>query len=108
MEESQEGNRMGPRFPKLTKKALLSKRGPFLPMIYEDETLLVIHKASGVPSVPHDEDETETAVGAALAHTSALIGIGNRPLEPGLLHRLDTGTSGLLVFAKSQAEFTRL
>lgn len=89
--------------------ASASRKGAFLPVIYEDEDLLVLHKASGVPSVPHSPQETETAVGAALAHAPQLAGIqGARPLEPGLLHRLDTLTSGILAFAKSTSEYERL
>jgi 23S rRNA pseudouridine1911/1915/1917 synthase len=80
----------------------------FLPVIYEDENLLILHKLSGIPSVPHAPDETRTAVGAALAHFPALSQVGRRGLEPGILHRLDTGTSGILVFAKQEAEFGRL
>jgi 23S rRNA pseudouridine1911/1915/1917 synthase len=80
----------------------------FLPIIYEDEDLLVLNKASGVASVPHRDNEIHTAVGSALAHFPDLKGIGPKALEPGLIHRLDTGTSGLLVFAKTQIEFNRL
>ncbi|MCM2322866.1 MAG: RluA family pseudouridine synthase [Oligoflexia bacterium] len=85
-----------------------AQQGPFLPMVFEDDRLLVLDKRSGVASVPHSPDETETAVGAALAHHPALAGIGRGGLEPGLLHRLDTGTSGLLAFAKTEEEFARL
>jgi 23S rRNA pseudouridine1911/1915/1917 synthase len=77
-------------------------------IVYEDPELLVLNKASGTPSHPHDSNETDTAVGLALAHCPQLADIGRNALEPGLLHRLDTGTSGLLVFAKSQTEFERL
>jgi 23S rRNA pseudouridine1911/1915/1917 synthase len=65
----------------------------------------ILNKTSGTPSVPHSVQETETAVGAALAHLPALSGIGRQGYEPGILHRLDTGTSGVLVFAKNQATF---
>jgi 23S rRNA pseudouridine1911/1915/1917 synthase len=85
-----------------------STKGPFLPVIFEDERLLVLDKESGTPSVPHAADETETAVGSALALRPELRDVGFGGLEPGLLHRLDTGTSGLLAFAKTTAEFHRL
>jgi 23S rRNA pseudouridine1911/1915/1917 synthase len=85
-----------------------SHQGSFLPVLFEDETLLVLHKHSGVPTLPHDDSETETAVGSALARCPELAGVGGRPLEPGLLHRLDTGTSGCLAFAKTQARFDEL
>jgi 23S rRNA pseudouridine1911/1915/1917 synthase len=77
-------------------------------VLHEDSHLLILNKPSGLPSVPHSTDETETAVGVALAHCPALASIGRSPLEPGLLHRLDTETSGVLVFAKTQSEFDRL
>lgn len=85
-----------------------SLQGSFLKVVYEDEDLLVLDKGSGIPSLPHSAQETETAVGSALAHWPALEGVGNKSLEPGLVHRLDTGTSGLLVFAKTQTEWERL
>jgi 23S rRNA pseudouridine1911/1915/1917 synthase len=89
-------------------RAAASSQGCFLPVIHEDEDLLVLDKASGVPSLPHDALEERTAVGAALARFPELRASGGAPLEPGLLHRLDTGTSGLLAFAKTSAEYERL
>ncbi len=85
-----------------------SEKGPFLPIIYEDQNILILDKRSGTPSAPLSHLETETAVGSALAHFPGLAGVGDQPLEPGLVHRLDTGTSGALVFAKNQTEFRRL
>ncbi len=79
-----------------------------LRVLYEDSELLILNKRSGVPSAPHSPDETGTAVEAALHLCPSLIGVGEKNLEPGLVHRLDTGTSGVLVFAKTQAEFQRL
>jgi 23S rRNA pseudouridine1911/1915/1917 synthase len=81
----------------------------FVPVVYEDEDLLVLHKPSGLPSVSHSSEETRSASSAALARFPSLARIeGAKPLEPGLLHRLDTATSGLLAFAKSSSEFERL
>jgi 23S rRNA pseudouridine1911/1915/1917 synthase len=89
-------------------QAQASERGSFLPVLFEDEDLLILHKSSGIPSVPLEESETETAVGAALARCPEIHSVGFGGLEPGILHRLDTGTSGVLLFAKNQAEFDRL
>lgn len=89
-------------------QASASRHGSFLPVIYEDEDLLILHKASGIPSVPHSSEETETAVGSALSQFPDLVQIKNHPLEPGLLHRLDHETSGILAFAKNLSEFHRL
>jgi 23S rRNA pseudouridine1911/1915/1917 synthase len=98
-----------------------------LPVLFENEDLLILHKSSGMPSVPLQSHETRTAVSSALRHLQttsdasgkisdldtlqSFIQIGkssHHPLEAGLLHRLDTGTSGVLAFAKNQAEFDRI
>lgn len=80
----------------------------FLPAVYEDGEVLVLNKRSGIPSVPQDPEESETAVGAALARRPEIAEIGRGGFEPGILHRLDTGTSGLLAFAKTNESFERL
>ncbi|MBI2994405.1 MAG: RluA family pseudouridine synthase [Gammaproteobacteria bacterium] len=82
--------------------------GAFIPVVYEDEFLLALDKPAGTPSTPHSGRETDTAVNSALAHYPALVQVGNSPLEPGLVHRLDTDTRGLLLFAKRADEFERL
>lgn len=82
-----------------------SPQGSFLPVVYQDSDVLVLGKLSGVPSVPLASDELETAVGSALAQDPAIAGVGRGGLEPGILHRLDTGTSGLLVFARTHATY---
>lgn len=89
-----------------------STHGCFLSVLYEDATLLALNKRSGVPSVPHSSEETETALGAALALRPGLSSVGlasgARALEPSILHRLDTGTSGVILFAKEEADYARL
>jgi len=85
-----------------------SRSSALPPVVYEDEDLLVLNKPSGMPSIPLDSRESETAVGVALARHPELKNIGRGGLEPGILHRLDTGTSGLLVFARTPREFERL
>lgn len=88
--------------------AVPSEKGCFLNIIYEDDELLILDKKSGVPSIPHSSSETETAVNAALAHSPSLKNVGRQGLEPSIVHRLDTGTSGVLVFAKNNETFETL
>lgn len=82
--------------------------GSFIPIAYEDDFLLILDKPAGTPSTPHSGLETDTAVNSALAHCPALAEVGNSTLEPGLLHRLDTATRGLLAFAKRSDEYERV
>ncbi|MBE3562340.1 MAG: RluA family pseudouridine synthase [Hydrogenibacillus schlegelii] len=71
-----------------------------LRIVYEDAALAVVDKPPGMsvhPSPGHDDD---TLVNALLYHLKALSGIGGE-LRPGIIHRLDKDTSGLLVVAKT-------
>ena len=68
-------------------------------IVYEDHDLLVVNKEPGVvvhPSVGH---ESGTLVQAVLAHAPDIRGIGEEG-RPGVVHRLDKDTSGLILFAK--------
>jgi len=86
----------------------LAAAGFHLPILYEDENLLILNKTSGIASLPLNEQENQTAVNFALQYEPKLQGIGTKGLEPGLVHRLDTETSGVLVFAKTQDYFEKL
>lgn len=70
-----------------------------LDIAYEDEHLLVVNKAPGMVVHPAPGHATGTLVHALMAHCRNLSGIGG-VLRPGIVHRLDAGTSGLLVVAK--------
>jgi len=72
-----------------------------LDVVYEDEDLLVVNKRAGLVVHPGAGHATGTLVHALLAHCGdALSGIGG-VRRPGIVHRLDRGTSGLLVVAKT-------
>lgn len=68
-------------------------------VVYEDDALLVVNKAAGMVVHPSAGHPTGTLVNALLAHVGDLSGIGGK-LRPGIVHRLDKDTSGLLVVAK--------
>lgn len=70
-----------------------------LDIVYEDEHLLVVNKPAGMVVHPAPGNENGTMVNALLAHCEGLSGIGG-VLRPGIVHRLDSGTSGLLAVAK--------
>jgi 23S rRNA pseudouridine1911/1915/1917 synthase len=70
-----------------------------LRVLAEAAGLLAVDKPAGIPSHPLDYDETGTALGAVLALRPEVRDAGEGGLECGLVHRLDTGTSGVLVLA---------
>ena len=74
----------------------------------ERDDLLIVHKPSGQPTVPLDGDETDTLANAVVGRFPECAGVGYGPLEPGLVHRLDTGTSGLLMVARARETFDAL
>lgn len=74
-----------------------------LDIVYEDNYLLVVNKPAGVVVHPAPGHYSGTLVNALLAHCGdKLLNIG-RVHRPGIVHRLDKGTSGLLVVAKTKA-----
>jgi len=76
--------------------------------LYEDEHLLVVNKPAGVVTHPGAGTGDDTLVHAALAHTlGALAGAGG-DLRPGVVHRLDKGTSGVILLAKTDAAYHAL
>ena len=71
-----------------------------LDYVYEDSDILVINKAQGVVVHPAAGNREGTLVGGLLHHCEDLSGI-NGIMRPGIVHRLDKDTSGLLVVAKN-------
>jgi len=76
-----------------------------LRVIHEDADLVVIDKPAGVPTHPLEPDETGTIANALVARWPEMAGVGYSPREPGLVHRLDTDTSGLLLCARNEVAF---
>ncbi|MHB9036274.1 MAG: RluA family pseudouridine synthase [Armatimonadota bacterium] len=71
-----------------------------LDVVYEDDQIIVINKARGMTVHPAPGSKQGTLVNAILAHSDDLSGIGGVE-RPGIVHRLDKDTTGLLVVAKT-------
>ena len=84
--------------PPLTELEVIPQNIP-LNIIFEDSHLLVIDKKAGMVVHPAFGNYNDTLVNALLYHCQDLSGIGGK-LRPGIVHRLDKDTSGLLVVAK--------
>jgi 23S rRNA pseudouridine1911/1915/1917 synthase len=78
-----------------------------LTILYEDDDLIVINKASGMTVHPGAGHREHTLVSALLHHCSTLSGIGGKE-RPGIVHRLDKETSGCLVAAKNDVAHREL
>ncbi len=76
-----------------------------VPIIYEDDDLLVVDKPAGMVTHPAHGTTSGTLVNALLSHLGTMPG---DPLRPGLVHRLDRDTSGLLVVAKTDDALSAL
>lgn len=76
-----------------------------IPIVYEDDDLIVVDKPAGMVTHPARGATSGTLVNALLAHIGELPG---EALRPGLVHRLDRDTSGLLVVAKTNDTLSAL
>lgn len=75
-------------------------------IIYEDSQIIVVNKPAGMITHPTHKITTNTLVNALLAHTN-LCQIG-LPLRPGIVHRLDKETTGVMVVAKTDKAYWHL
>jgi 23S rRNA pseudouridine1911/1915/1917 synthase len=78
-----------------------------LDISYEDEYLIVLNKPAGLVVHPSGTHRSETLVNALLAHCDNLSGIGGE-IRPGIVHRLDKDTTGLMMVAKDDATHREL
>jgi len=78
-----------------------------LDIVYEDEDIIVVNKPAGMVVHPAYGHRTGTLVNAVLAHCPDLAGAEDG-LRPGIVHRLDKDTSGLIIVAKNDAPRRRL
>ncbi len=75
---------------------------------YASDGVLIVDKPAGQPTAPQRAGETGTLANALVGHYPELAGIGYSPREPGIVHRLDTDTSGLVVVGRTAQAFEDL
>ncbi|MEK7125015.1 MAG: RluA family pseudouridine synthase [Patescibacteria group bacterium] len=77
-----------------------------LPIVYEDDNLFVINKPAGIAvHKASPTDPQETVADILVRERPYLASVGESPLRPGLVHRLDKETSGIMLIAKNQSAF---
>lgn len=97
-----EGERVEVSIPEPVESELVAEDIP-LDIVYEDADIIVINKPSGMVVHPAPGNYTGTLVNALMFHCrDSLSGIGG-VMRPGIVHRIDKDTSGLLVVAKNDA-----
>jgi 23S rRNA pseudouridine1911/1915/1917 synthase len=79
-----------------------------LEVLHQDAAVIVVNKPGGVPCHPIHAEERETVMNAVVARFPDVATVGEKPLEGGLLHRLDNGTSGALLIARNRGTFDKL
>lgn len=102
----QAGDRVRLELPPPEPEALAPEPIP-LTVVFEDEHLLVVDKPAGMVVHPGAGRRSGTLAAALLAHAPEVAGVGG-PGRPGIVHRLDKGTSGLLVVAKHAHAYAEL
>jgi len=76
-----------------------------LEVLFESEEFVIVNKPSGLPTAPLVRTETRSLAAALLARYPEMRGVGFREREPGLVHRLDTETSGVVLAARQERAF---
>ena len=77
-------------------------------IVYEDESILMVNKPAGMPTHGFSARDGSTLANFLLTRWPQLANVGKSRWEPGLVHRLDRETSGLVVIAKTQPVFENL
>jgi 23S rRNA pseudouridine1911/1915/1917 synthase len=76
-----------------------------LDVLFESKNFVIVNKPAGLPTAPLVRTETRSLAAALLARYPEMQGVGFREREPGLVHRLDNETSGVVLAARSAAAF---
>jgi 23S rRNA pseudouridine1911/1915/1917 synthase len=95
------GDRITVEIPAAAVSATVAEDLP-LPILYQDADIVVVNKPAGMVVHPAAGHDSGTLVNALLHHVTDLSGVGGE-LRPGIVHRLDKGTSGVMVVAKNDA-----
>ncbi|MDP8211828.1 MAG: RluA family pseudouridine synthase [Candidatus Zapsychrus exili] len=79
-----------------------------LNIFYEDDYLIVVNKANGMIVHPANGNYSNTLVNALLHYSNQLSSVNDDDIRPGIIHRLDKETSGLILVAKDNITHTRI
>lgn len=77
-------------------------------IIYEDEDIIAVNKPAGISVHPDRYHKEDTLIQMMAGQFPEIEGVGEDPMRPGLVHRLDKDTSGILLVARNQKAFEYL
>lgn len=95
-------------FPMPAARRAVANPNLALDIRFQNEFCAVVCKPAGLATAPLDGHDDSALASALLAQFPTMLGVGSGPLEPGIIHRLDNGTSGLIVAAKTSLAFDAL
>jgi len=101
------GDRVEVEIPEPKETEIVAEEIP-LDIVYEDEHMLVVNKAQGMVVHPAAGNYSGTLVNALMAYCGDTLSGINGEIRPGILHRIDKDTSGLLLVAKNDTAHTGL
>lgn len=76
-----------------------------LKIVFEDDHIIIIDKPAGIIVHPTDRREQDTLANAIVAYYPQIKDVGEDPMRPGIVHRIDKEVSGLLLICKTQEAF---
>ena len=103
-----EGEELEVDVPEAVERVTEAEAGIDVAVLYADADVIVVDKPPGLVVHPGSGNQTGTLVNGLLARYPDLAGVGTDPERPGIVHRLDKGTSGLLVVARTPAAYDSL
>jgi 23S rRNA pseudouridine1911/1915/1917 synthase len=81
--------------------AIVAEENPDVAILYEDAAIIIVNKPGAMPCHPLKPGETGTVMNPVVTRYPETASVGAKPLEGGLVHRLDNGTSGALIVART-------
>jgi 23S rRNA pseudouridine1911/1915/1917 synthase len=88
--------------------AIVPNPGLEVPVLYSDAAILIVNKPGAIPCHPLRRGERDTVMNAIVGRFPEIAQCGDTPREGGLVHRLDNGTSGALMIARTQPAFAAM
>lgn len=102
------GDQVEIHLPKKQVEILTPNNNLQISVLYEDKNILVINKPAGIQIHPSATENQNTLTNWLVFKYPGITSVGADPTRPGIVHRLDKDTSGVLVIAKTQESFEKL